>query len=250
MRLFLLLAIALIYPPWLAISAIGASEDDWYGKEVQENWKKEIFKAKAQLRATAQNDRALADVKTVTCVLLEAIVMYAKGHEPKEGEETEDWRCEFKDEGNVIRSIEGVPAKFFKENRKKIKSGHTVLKITYPSDGSDSDTITNPDVLTIPAGAKIEIHDIADEDEEGYRHHHRRTAVDALGNHTLLVFRVTDSNGVGPDSTAVELSDNIFGTGTDLHNLVSCCQQVSRNSCQVYHPSFASQQLGLKLSGL
>jgi len=46
---------------------------------------------------------------------------------------------------------------------------------------------------------------------------------DTIGNHTLVVVRVIDEAGDQPTADARQLSDDVFGTYKDPHNLVSTC---------------------------
>jgi len=125
------------------------------------------------------------------------------------------WHCE---EGDIYYSLEDLPDDFFEVHGGEIKSGETLLKVSYSSDnGGGGRAHTDPYTLAIPNGAKIDL------EQRTPSNVNRRSLVQNEGTSTLLVIRVIDAKGAAPTLSAKELSDDIFGTHEDPYNLVSFC---------------------------
>lgn len=148
-------------------------------------------------------------------------------------DDNDGWRCMDIAGSRIVYSLEDLPEGIIEE-LDTADSAETLLSISSVSKLQDNGRVGNDGMAGGCDGQncyngenKIKVHQGAtvsiirgNQAQELISQHEERRLAPTTGTSTVLVVRVRDPSGAQPSKTAAQLSDDIFGTNGDPHNLV------------------------------
>jgi hypothetical protein len=189
------------------------------------------------------------EAASVECKLYQLDALFPDGG-PGNGkspvDDNEGWRCLLDDADFSTYSIEGLPPGFFKKNSDLI-SGESILTVSFAEklkgNGSRKNTLAIAPGALVSAsrskgskGKNPNALESAKNNPNIFNLRRRdRELIMQEGNPTVLVIRVSGTDASPPQS-APELSADVFGGPSDIHNLVRSRENVlpmryNKNSC-------------------
>lgn len=178
------------------------------------------------------------------CMLLQIHAMYPNG--PNDGhlvdDDNDSWRCfdTASQVAQVVYSLQDLPSGIIKSLVVE-DSAHSFLQISSTSKLQDNglnfqnenmlatsdaashniDYTHRTNKILVKPGATVSIIRGNEAQERIAQQEGGCRLAPKQGTNRVLVMRVTDSAGLAPTKSATQLSDDIFGTRSDQHNVVS-----------------------------
>ena len=165
------------------------------------------------------------EVASVECKLYQLDALFPggwHGNGKSPVDDNEGWRCLLDDEDFSTYSIEGLPPGFFKKNSDLI-SGESILTVSFAEKLKGNGSRKN--TLAIAPGALVSASRAKGKNPTTSLRRRDKELIMNEGNPTVLVIRVSGTDASPPQS-APELSADVFGSPSDIHNLVRSMENV------------------------